>query len=423
MDDVLKLGFLGALQRQGIVPGLSRMQALMEAFGNPQLGYPVILITGTNGKGSTTCLVESILRSAGYRTGRFTSPHLVDVRERIQLEGRTIEQDHFDQLGARVRAVIESRDIRPTFFEALSAIGFLAFADHDVEVAVVEIGMGGRFDSTNVANPVLSVLTNVGLDHVGFLGSTREMIAMEKAGIAREGRPFVTGVDSALFESTVGPALSAVGARPVVRSGVDFLCVEGADGLVWKGWNETISGLHPGLPGRYQHENVGLALAAVRCLADSGRFVADSDACRRGVSEAFWPARFQTVDSEPVTILDGCHNVHAARSLKEELPGLSRPLILVHATRPEKDYDGVLAQIAPFVDGIIETSFEGGADPAVVANVASRHAAPGVKVRVEPDIPTAIRLGRSMAGHGGTVLVAGSLYMAGAAIRLMGWKI
>ena len=420
MDDVLKLGFLGSLQRSGIVPGLDRMRAMMDATGNPQLEYPVVLVTGTNGKGSTTCFIESILRAAGYRTGRFTSPHLVDVRERIFIEGRMIDAGLFDGLGRELRQVVESRGIRPTFFEALSSIGFLAFRGR-VDVAVVEIGMGGRFDSTNVADPVVSVLTNVGLEHVGFLGATRELIAGEKVGIARRGRPFVTAVDDALFESTVGPALRAVGAIPL-RNGVDFGAVSRSGALDWKGWRSNHEGLVPGLAGMYQHLNLSLAVAAVECLADSAGFVVPDAAFAAGAASASWPARFQKVATAPDVIVDGCHNVHGATVLRAELAALARPLVIVHGTRPEKDYDGVLALLAPMADGIVETAFAGGADPNAVAAVAQRHVGTGVPVEVVPDIPAAIERARGLAGAAGTVLLTGSLYLAGAAMAALGWK-
>jgi len=422
MDDVLKLDFLGSLQRSGILPGLDRMHALMTAFGDPQLQYPVILVTGTNGKGSTTCFIESILRAAGYRTGRFTSPHLVDVRERISLDGRMIDPDLFLELGGELRRAMETHDIRATFFEALSAIGFLAFRKTAVDVAVVEIGMGGRFDSTNVAEPVVSVLTNVGLEHVGFLGHTREEIAREKVGIARDGRPFVTAVDDGLYASTVGPALAAIGARPV-RFGVDFRCQPCPEGLDWAGWRSRHDGLVSGLPGAYQRQNLCLAVAAVESLCETAGFRVGDDAFRDGARSAYWPARLQKVASDPTIIVDGCHNVHGALSLRGDLEGLARPLILVHGTRPEKDYDGVLSLLAPMADGIIETAFDGGAAPETVADVARRHVRSGVAVDVIPSIADAVAHALAMAGSCGTVVVVGSLYMAGAAIRTMGWKI
>ncbi|HNU67596.1 MAG TPA: folylpolyglutamate synthase/dihydrofolate synthase family protein [Myxococcota bacterium] len=420
MDDVLKLGFLGGLQRAGIVPGLDRMRALVERLGHPQSRYPVIIVTGTNGKGSTTCFIDSILRAAGFRTGRFTSPHLVDVRERVFIDGRMVDAGTFARLGEELRRVLQKESLEVTFFEALSAIGFMAFAEAGVDVAVVEVGMGGRLDSTNVSDPVVSVLTSVGLDHTSFLGSTVEAIALEKTGVARPGRPFITGVEDGLYGSTVGPELERIGARPV-RYGLDFTCREGVDGLDWESGGRVHRALVPGLSGRYQSFNLCLAVAAVEAfLAVSGR-TANESAYVKGARDAFWPGRFQMVARDPVVILDGCHNVHGARALKNELSSLSRPLVMVHGTRPEKDYDGVLALLAPEADAIVHAGFEGGADPHSVAAVSVAHVRPGVAVMVEPCLSDAVAKAVALAGKSGTVLVTGSLYMIGAAIRDFGW--
>lgn len=420
MDDVLKLGFLGGLQRAGIVPGLERMRALVDCLGNPQLRYPVIIVTGTNGKGSTTCFIESILRAAGFRTGRFTSPHLVDVRERIFIDGRMIDAGTFARLGEELKRALQNNGLEVTFFEALSAIGFMAFASACVDVAVVEVGMGGRLDSTNVSEPVVSVLTSVGLDHTSFLGFTEEAIALEKTGVARPGRPFVTGVEDSLFMSIVGPELERIGASPF-RCGHDFVCREGLSGLDWEGSGRRITGLVPGIGGRYQAFNLCLAVAAVHAfLAGSGR-TADESVFVNGARNAFWPGRFQTVAHDPAIILDGCHNVHGARALRMELASLSRPLVMVHGTKPEKDFDGVLSLLAPEVDAVVEAGFDGGADPDAVAAVSRSYVRSGVLVTVEPCLSDAVAKAVALAGKSGTVLVTGSLYMIGEAIRDCGW--
>jgi dihydrofolate synthase/folylpolyglutamate synthase len=423
MDDILKLSFLGHLQRSGIVPGLERMRELMEATGHPQLAYPTILVTGTNGKGSTACLIESILRTAGYRTGRFTSPHLVDVRERIVIDGKMIDEATFAEIGATLAQVMNERGIQATFFEALSAVGFLAFRKAEVDIAVVEIGMGGRFDSTNVAEPVVSVLTNVGLDHVNFLGNSRRAIAGEKVGVARAGRPFVTAVDDDIFDSTVGPELLRVGAVPV-RADRDFKYFDGPDGLDWCGSSREYRGLVSGLKGKFQAANIAVAVAAVECLCESGSgFCVDEGAIRKGLSAAVWPGRFQVVSTGPTVIVDGCHNVHAAQSLREDLASLAGPMILVHGSRPEKDYGGVLKLIAPFFDAVIETGFIGGADPVDLGRAARDCVRDGVCVEEIPDLVTAITKATELSGTAGTVVITGSLYMIGAAIRDMGWGV
>lgn len=415
MDDISKLDFLGSLQKTGIVPGLDRMSALMDRLGSPQLQYPVVIVAGTNGKGSTTCLIDSILRAAGYRTGRFTSPHLVDVRERIFIDGGMIDAATFEGLGKRLACVMESENLKATFFEAVSAIGFMAFAQSGLDVAVVEVGMGGRLDSTNVTEPMVSVLTNVGLDHTGFLGDSVEQIAFEKVGVARGGRPFVTGVDDRLFDSVIGSELARIGAKPV-RSGKDFSCTLESDGFRYLGRSGQLSKIICGLPGSYQADNLGLALAAVECLSEDAGLAVGHEAVLRGAATAFWPGRFQKVASCPSVILDGCHNVHAAVALSRELDKLSRPLVIVHASRPEKDYHGVLSLLAPAADVMVETSFYGGEDPDVLALVAGEYTGPGVPVHVIADPASGVARAVEMAGRNGTVLVTGSLYMIGSLI-------
>ena len=233
MDDTSTLDILAGLQRTGIRPGLSRIRRLVTRLGHPERAFPAVLISGTNGKGSTAAFLDAILRSAGHRTGRFTSPHLVDVRERIAIDGRWIDAETFSALAREVRDVMAAgaRPVRATYFEALTAIGFLAFARARVDVAVVEVGMGGRFDSTNVCDPLASVLTNVTLDHVAYLGPTVDAIAAEKVGVARPGRPFVTAVEDGVFDRVVGPALQAMGAT-AWRLGRDGTVTRRPDGRI-----------------------------------------------------------------------------------------------------------------------------------------------------------------------------------------------
>ena len=188
MDDTLTLPFLAGLQRTGIRPGLTRMRRLLTRLGHPERRFPSVLISGTNGKGSTAAFLEAVLRAAGHRTGLFTSPHLVDVRERVRVAGECVPPDRFAAYGGEIRDAMGAgrQAVRATYFEALTALGFLAFAREGVDVAVVEVGMGGRLDSTNVLDPAVSVLTNVSLDLERFLWHSVEQIASEKVGVARK---------------------------------------------------------------------------------------------------------------------------------------------------------------------------------------------------------------------------------------------
>lgn len=425
MIDPATTAFLDGLQKTGIRPGLSRIRRLMARLDHPERAFPSVLITGTNGKGSTAAFLNAMLRASGLRVGLFTSPHLVDVRERIRIDGTLIDPARFDTCAAEVRHAmaggVGGRPIRATFFEALTAIGFVAFREAGVAFAVVEVGMGGRLDSTNVIDPWVSVLTNVTLDHQHFLGDTVDAIAIEKIGVCRRGRTLVTAVDDALFDRTVGPALRRRGV-PVARLGHDFRVRRDGDRLDWSG-RTTLRGLSLGLDGPFQADNAALALAAIEALADHGVRV-DASAIRAGLAGAAWPGRLQVVAHAPRVVLDGCHNPGAALRLAEALDAgtLPRPLVLVHATKPDKDFRAVLGLLAPRCDAVIETTAPGLADPADVLPAAQAAARPGTPVEALPDLHAAVARARVLAGREGTVLVAGSLYLVGAALEGRPWE-
>lgn len=413
MDDTASFPFLSGLQRTGIVPGLERIRPLLERLGNPHRRFPSVLITGTNGKGSTAAFLEAVLRAQGLRTGLFTSPHLRSVRERVRIAGRALSAELFEAYGLEVRAAMDASN-PATFFEALTAIGFVAFARAQVDMAVVEVGMGGRYDSTNVLDPVVSVLTNVSLDHQRFLGNTVEEIAAEKVDIARPGRVLVTGVTDALYERVVAPALDRIGAS-AVRLHRD-VHVRREDGRMdWHGRRLVLEKVRLSLSGTFQVDNAAMALAAAEALADVG-FPVDRDSMRNGLARTWWPGRFQKVASRPTMILDGAHNPGAAERLAETLLAYpqSRPLVLVHATRPDKDFRAVLARLLPLCDHCIETTVSGLCDPEDVAMVARAVAA--CPVEIEPDLDRAVARARCLAGTRGTVLITGSLYLVGAVL-------
>jgi dihydrofolate synthase/folylpolyglutamate synthase len=425
MDDNLTPHFLDDLQRTGIRPGLGRMRRLMARLGNPERSFPSVLVTGTNGKGSTAAFLDSILRAAGFRTGLFTSPHLVDVRERVRLNGKLLASGLFQEIGLEVLAAMAREPgrtaIHATYFEVLTAIGMLAFSRAGVDIAVVEVGMGGRLDSTNVVDPLVSVLTNVSLDHRQFLGNTVDAIAREKVGVARHGRVLVTAVDDPLFDRTVGPALDALGAR-ACRAGRDFRTCRNIDGTFdWIGPDGARwAGLLPGLPGVFQFDNAALALAAAFVLGDRG-FKVSREAAVEGLARTCWPGRLQQVAANPVILLDGCHNPGAAQRLAETLDDAppARPLVLVHATRPEKDFAAVLERIVPRCDMVIETTAPGLAEPGEIVPYAIAAGDGRIPVESQPDLGAALARARALAGPLGTVLVTGSLYLVGACLATM----
>lgn len=413
MDADSRLDFLRGLQRTGIVPGLSRIRPLLERLGNPEKQFASVLITGTNGKGSTAAFVEAMLRAAGYRTGLFTSPHLLTVRERVRIQGRSLTPRKFEAYGEAVKAAIDPSD-PVTYFEALTAIGFFAFAREGVEIAVVEVGMGGKYDSTNVLDPLVSVFTNVSLDHQRYLGNTLEEIAAEKVAIARPGRVMITGVAEPVFGKVVRPALATMGAH-ALRLQEDFWAFS-RDGLInYIGQKVALQNLRIALHGTFQKDNAAIALATVEALSDAGFPVSEQE-MRLGLSRTWWPGRFQIVSKNPTTILDGAHNPGGAARLREtvEYYRLRRPMVLVHATKPDKDFCGVLSHLLPLCDACVETWTEGLCEPEIVAQTARELDA--CAVFVERDLGRAMLFARKLAGAEGTVLVTGSLYLVGAVL-------
>jgi len=417
VDDKLYLPFLAGLQRTGIVPGLQRIRLLLERLGNPHHAYPSVLVGGTNGKGSTCAFIESILRSSGYRTGLFTSPHLVDVRERIRICGRPLDSSRLEEYGEEVRRQIVDSCV-PTYFEALTALGFLAFHREEVDIAIVEVGMGGRFDSTNCLEPAVSVLTNVSLDHQKFLGDTVEKIALEKVGIARAGKRFITAVDDTLFEKVVWPACNEIGAHPW-KLNKDFFASRSGEWL-----NVRVNGIEVktvlGLRGTFQVENSALAVACCEALQTMG-FKIGKRNMEEGLAKTRWPGRFQVLMESPTLIVDGCHNEGAARRLKEtiELELHGRPIVLVHASRPEKDYKAVLREIAPLCHEIIETTYDGLMDPFELAQTAKT--VTDCQVLCIPNLRDALDFAIEEANElSGCVLVTGSLYLVGGVFKELG---
>lgn len=415
MNDAIQFDFLDDLQRSGIVLGLERIVPLLAQLDNPQEGFRSVLIAGTNGKGSTAAFLESILRCAGIRTGLFTSPHLVDVRERIRVNGEVLDAARFVEYGREVRRAMESTGTgRATYFETLTAMGFLTFAREGVDVAVVEAGMGGRYDSTNALDPDVSVLTNVSLDHQMFLGERLEDIAAEKVCVARKERAFITGVDDRVYDAVVGPALLRLGALPC-RMGRDFH-VTRSDGVIhWQGRTQAIEDASLSLKGTFQSDNAALALAAAEALEALGLTIG-GDGMREGIRTAVWPGRFQRVAERPNLILDGCHNPGAADRLLETLTAYpeSPPLVLVHGSKPQKDFRDVLSRILPLADHCIETTIPGLAGTGELARAARESAR--CPVEEVPEFPQALERARVKAGQDGTVLVTGSLHLVGAAL-------
>jgi dihydrofolate synthase/folylpolyglutamate synthase len=338
--------------------GLDQIKCLLDLIDHPENRFPSIHIAGTNGKGSTAALFESVLRCAGYRTGLYTSPHLVDVRERILISGRPIAQQDFMQTLRALQPHYERANA--SFFEILTAMAFLQFADRSVDIAVLETGLGGRLDATNTVIPLISIITAIGLDHTRILGKELEAIAREKAGILKKGIPCICGVTSlkllryfrtACADRSVPVRFSReelkFSAVKMTEHGSNFDCETG---------RRRYERLFVGLPGRHQIQNAGLVLMAVEAMQDAGWKISD-EALRQGFETVRWPARLQIIPGKPKILLDSAHNPLGMESLASALKTFIdyERFILVFGVLEDKDYRRMLSHIQPVVDHAIFT--------------------------------------------------------------------
>jgi dihydrofolate synthase/folylpolyglutamate synthase len=418
--------YLGHLQHFGIKLGLENIAALLAALGNPQSRFLSIHVAGTNGKGSVSAMLARITEAHGLRTGLYTSPHLARVEERIRIDGAAIAPRRFRELLARLKAVIDGLMAEgglvyhPTYFEVLTALAFLQFAERGVDVAVLEVGMGGRFDATNVVRPLVSVITTIALDHEKHLGSTLAKIAFEKAGIIKPGVPVVSGVrgGEALREirrvarEREAPLIEAFGRgrRLEVRSkraGFRF---------VYEGERGRYS-YSPVLAGRHQGTNAAVAIAASEVLSRTWRPL-DKAKIVKAVQETRWEGRLETVRRRPLVLLDGAHNVEGAEALAVHVRGtIRRPIVLVFAAMQDKDLRSMTRILFPLCESVVLTRvpYKRSATPEELAA-----AAPPFKGRLflEADTRKAVRLALAESRGRIPVVIAGSLFLIGELKRL-----
>jgi dihydrofolate synthase/folylpolyglutamate synthase len=403
---------LFSLRRFGIKLGLATIRRMLANLGNPHRRYRTVHIAGTNGKGSVASGIASVLRASGYRVGLYTSPHLVRFNERIQIDGADITDSDIVRLYRRVRrALPEGRE--PTFFEFTTAMALDEFARRKVDWAVVETGMGGRLDATNVVAPSVTVVTNVSLEHREYLGPTLAAIAFEKAGIIKRRVPVVTAVSQpAALEVILRTAKGK--SAPLYRMGKDF-CVRrsGAQEFRYFGLHHRWAGLATALQGRYQVDNAALVLAACELLQRNAPGI-ELESIRRGLAAHRWPGRLETICTSPLVMVDGAHNLEAARQLARHLAEQlgNRKLTLVVGILDDKPYRAMLRLLLPFARRVIATQARiNRALPAAAIAAFARTIVP--EVAVEPDVAAALRLAMSTAGPGSLTLAAGSLYVVG----------
>ncbi len=409
------VAYLYRLQKHGIKLGLETMTALTACLGMPQNRYRTLHIAGTNGKGSTAAMAAAILQAAGYRVGLYTSPHLVDFRERIRVNGEMISESRVAELTEQLQA-FSLPELSPTFFEYTTAMAFQYFADTAVDVAVLEVGLGGRFDATNVVTPMACAITTIALDHQAYLGSTLSSIAFEKAGIIKPGVPVVLGrLDDDAWRTIEQVARERQ--APVFRIGEHFH-TEGEESqrFSYGGVGMRYDGLTCVLAGRHQLDNAACALALLEAAASQG-IVITSEAARTGLQAVSWAGRLEVVDRRPTILLDGAHNPAAATALADFLTCAdrlhsSRPVILVLGMMRDKDHRGFVEPLRSLVDEVVLTQ----ADLPRSATAQELQSALGDLLphpHVMPSLSDAMALARQLATPDGLVCVTGSLMLVG----------
>ncbi len=356
---------------------LDRMRELLDRLGNPQRGLPIVHVAGTKGKGSTAAMVAAILTAAGYRTGLFTSPHLERVEERIVIDGRPCSAAELEEAVEQIRPTIETMDAEgaknnspdhgPTYFEIVTAAALCHFARQEVDAAVLEVGLGGRLDSTNVCTPIASIITSISLDHTKQLGDTLSAIAAEKAGIIKPGVPVISGVTADEPREVVRDVARQNGCR-LFELGVDFdfayhspQHLEQAETMGRCDFSCGATRLHDvavGLLGRHQAANAALAIAAVEELRHNDWRISEA-AIREGLATVVWPARIEVVGRRPTVVLDGAHNAASIDALVQVLDESfsARRRLLVFATTQEKDLQGMLTHLLGRFDHVIFTRY------------------------------------------------------------------
>lgn len=390
------LAFIHGSYRNGVKNGLSNMVALMDRLGNPQNQVPAMHVAGTNGKGSVCAYLQAALRRMGYRTGLYTSPFLQRYNERIRLDGKPIADDDLAELMTGISVAVDalrSEGIRPTEFEIGTALAFAYFARVKVDIAVVEVGLGGRQDPTNVITPLVAGIASIGLDHTHVLGDTEQAIAYEKAGIAKPGVPLVlSGQAGEAVRETIRAHCEAVGAVFSVAGRYE---------------NET------GLFGEYQKWNAGLAEDMLAKLWPHG-FRIRKWVMREGFSCARWPGRLEWVPFACPLLLDGAHNPQGAESLRTYVRALPKKYtVLLFGVMRDKDFDGIVERCAGFADHVVAVT------PDAVRGVAPSEIAALFQARgIQADCCATVRDGllkaRELAEqNNGQVVVAGSLYLVG----------
>ncbi len=398
-------------RRFGIRPGIDRIKILLDRLGNPERSFASIHVVGTNGKGSTSAFLSSILTNSGYQTALFTSPHLVNFNERFRIDGTEIDSNKLAILLERVLAIAPEES---TFFEIVTALGALCFAEEHIEIAVMEAGMGGCSDATAAFPGILTLIAPISLDHCDYLGTTIEEITREKSAIAEPSTPVLSAQQPEQVQSIIANNCLSAGS-PFYVAETDFTARWNSHGLLdYNGMNIKLADLETGIAGRYQSGNAALALAAAETLLNLGMKISP-EAMRSGLANAHWPGRMEMIPGQPRLLLDGAHNPAGAAALAESLGSYSyKRILLVTGIMADKDAKAILAPLAEIVSKAfcVAPDIDRAMDDKTLAKITTELCIESVPCG---SIANGITIAKNEAEADDLILVCGSLFTVGEA--------
>ena len=408
------LNYLYGLQKYGVKFGLSKTSNIMKKMGNPHKRQNYIHIAGTNGKGSVSAMVESVLMKSGLKVGFYSSPHLVRFTERFRINRKEISKKKVVELTEEIKSIINPAE-PPTYFEATTAMAMAYFARENTDIAIMEVGMGGRLDATNIIKPLVSAITNISLEHQSFLGNTLVEIAGEKAGIIKKGVNTIAAATQPKV-SGIFREICAERKAPFFQIGKDIRYRNSENGFNYYGLNRKIRNINLLLKGEFQHRNTTLAIGILELLEKKGYKFEDKN-IKNGVEETTWTGRIQVLSEKPLLVVDGAHNPGAAQVLVKAVKNdfSYKRLILVLGVMMDKDISSIVKEIAGMADHVICSSPEyfRSASPEELHRVVSKYSK---KTEIIKSLPDAIFKAGKIAKPDDMILVTGSLFTVGEAL-------
>jgi len=412
------VNFLYNLQKFGIKFGLSSTSNLLTKLGNPHIGRRYIHVGGTNGKGSVSAFIAEILHKAGFKVGLYTSPHLISFTERFRINNKTISHNDVTHFLNIILQAINKNDL-PTYFEATTAMAFLYFASNNTDIDVIEVGMGGTLDATNIISPMVSIITNVGMDHTEYLGNTIEKIATDKAGIIKPNIPIITGAYNKKALSALEKKAIKISA-PLTRIGKDVRYRMVGGSFNYYGKLFRLNNIKLGLSGNFQAKNAAVAFAAIEALCEYGLQIKENH-LRSGAEDTKWPGRFHMIKKDEYAfLLDGAHNPPAinelCNSLQKKFP--MQKIILILGIMKDKDIKSMIKAIVPMAKYVYYTSpkYERSAKPEQLATEAANLCVPGEIVK---GIEDAIHKAKKMSDKNDLIVITGSFFTIGEALSIL----